>query len=193
MDRSLLAAGLVLAALPLAGAAQEAPAPGCYVEVARLMDDPPAGIGEIGAAIREIDTRLRPQVEAINEIKAQIARIEQRRAAEAPVAEPGGLEDEASAPLPAIAPDPDAEELRRLQTDLEAKQDQLKADYAAQQRALVGPVQARVSERAQAFAAQRGCAELKMARAPDLAALAAAGAQNVTGEFVNWYLANPPG
>ena len=30
------------------------------------------------------------------------------------------------------------------------------------------------------------------ARAPDLAALTASGARNVTGEFVAWYLANPP-
>jgi hypothetical protein len=32
----------------------------------------------------------------------------------------------------------------------------------------------------------------QQARPPDLAALAVAGSQNVTGEFVNWYLANPP-
>jgi hypothetical protein len=31
-----------------------------------------------------------------------------------------------------------------------------------------------------------------MARTPDLAALTTAGSQNVTGEFVAWYLANPP-
>ena len=36
------------------------------------------------------------------------------------------------------------------------------------------------------------CAEVKMARTPELPALTAAGARNVTGEFVAWYLANPP-
>ena len=65
-----------------------------------------------------------------------------------------------------------------------------RVEPAEQQRALVGPVQTRVSERAQVFATQRGCAELKMARTPDLAALTSAGSQNVTSEFVTWYLAN---
>ena len=44
------------------------------------MADPPTGIGDIGAAIREIDARLRPQVDEVNALKAQIARIEQRQA-----------------------------------------------------------------------------------------------------------------
>ena len=88
------------------------------------------------------------------------------------------------------ASDPTAERLREAQAELETKQNQLKLDYAEQQRALVGPVQARVSERAQAFATVQGCGQLKMARAPDLAALTTAGSRNVTGEFVTWYLAN---
>ena len=33
---------------------------------------------------------------------------------------------------------------------------------------------------------------MKMARAPDIAGLAAAAARDVTAEFVAWYLANPP-
>jgi Skp family chaperone for outer membrane proteins len=191
MDKTLLAAGLALAALPSAAAAQGAPAAArCHVEVARLMDEPPTGIGELGAAIRELDVKLRPQVEEVNALKAQIARIEQRQAAAAGGAGEETFDAEDRAQLPVVREDPDAEELLRLQTELQAKQDKLKLDYAEQQRALVGPVQTRVSERAQAFASQRGCAELKMARAPDLAALTTAGSQNVTGEFVTWYLAN---
>jgi small-conductance mechanosensitive channel len=197
MDKSLLAAVFVLAAIPGSAAAQPAPAAAsCYVEVAKLMADPPTGIGDLGTAIRELDTKLRPQVEAVNALKAQIARIEQRQAEAAGAGggddggEAGFGDDGGAALPPAVTADPDAEELQRLQAELQVKQDQLKADYAAQQQALVGPVQTRVSERAQAFATQRGCAELKMARAPDLAALATAGSQNVTGEFVSWYLAN---
>jgi len=191
MDKTLLAACLALAALPSSAAAQGAPATAsCYVEVAKLMDDPPTGIGDLGVAIRELDVKLRPQVEEVNGLKAQIARIEQRQAEATTRAEDPSFEGEARAQLPVVTHDPDAEELQRLQAELQTKQDKLKLDYAEQQRALVGPVQTRVSERAQVFATQRGCAELKMARAPDLAGLTSEGSQNVTGEFVTWYLAN---
>lgn len=201
MDKSFLAVAVACAAIPAAALAQgEAPAAPaaatCYVEISKLMADPPAGIGDLGAAIRELDAKLRPQVEEINALKAQIARIEQRQ--NEPAGGSGGdggegsFEDEGGGARlpPAPAEDRNAEELQRLQTDLQAKQDKLKLDYAEQQRALVGPVQTRVSERAQAFATERGCTELKMARAPDLAALTTAGSQNVTGDFVTWYLAN---
>jgi len=191
MDKTLLAAGLALAAVPCSAAAQGAPAPAsCYVEVAKLMAEPPTGIGDLGAAIRELDVKLRPQVEEVNALKAQIARIEQRQAEATTRTEDASFEGEGRAQLPVVTRDPDAEELQRLQAELQTKQDKLKLDYAEQQRALVGPVQTRVSERAQAFATERGCAELKMARAPDLAALTSEGSQNVTGEFVTWYLAN---
>ena len=202
--KTYLAPSLMLAALPASALAQgeQAAAPvsaaaGCYVEVAKLMADPPAGIGELGAAIRELDTRLRPQVEQVNVLKAEIARLEARQAegqgAQLGGGEEGGEafgEDPRSAAAAPAGPDPTAERLEQAQTELAAKQNQLKLDYAEQQRALVGPVQARVSERAQAFAAAQGCGELKMARAPDLVALTAAGSRNVTGEFVTWYLAN---
>jgi Skp family chaperone for outer membrane proteins len=198
MDKSLLAAGLVLAAFPSAVAAQGAPAAAsCYVEVAKLMADPPTGIGDIGAAIREIDVKLRPQVEEVNALKAQIARIEQRQAEAAGEiaggADDASFEDEGAALPPPVREDPDAEELQRLQAELQTKQDQLKLDYAAQQEALVGPVQERVSRGAQSFSATSGCPELKMVRTPDLAELTAAGARNVTGEFVAWYLSDRPG
>jgi hypothetical protein len=204
MDKTFLAFGLVLAALPASASAQSepaaAPAPastGCYVEVAKLMADPPAGIGELGAAIRELDIRLRPQVEAVNALKAEIARLEARQN-EAQGVQAGGGEaaeefgDESPRPAAAALPanDPTAERLTQAQAELETRQNQLKLDYAEQQRALVGPVQARVSARAQAFAAAQGCGELKMARAPDLAGLTSAGSRNMTGEFVAWYLAN---
>jgi len=195
-------AGLALAALPASALAQGEPAGaptpasvGCYVEVAKLMAEPPAGIGDLGAAIRELDTKLRPQVEEVNALKAEIARLEARQT-EGQGARLGGGEtaegfgDERPAAASAQAADPTAERLERANAELAAKQNQLKLDYAEQQRTLVGPVQARVSERAQAFAAAQGCGELKMARAPDLAALTTAGSRNVTGEFVTWYLAN---
>jgi Skp family chaperone for outer membrane proteins len=203
MRTILLAAGTALAVLSAAVSAQgDAPAavppPACYIEVQRLMAEPPAGIAELGAALRELDAKLRPQVEEINALKAQIARLEQREAQATPAAGGEAALDEAGEEAPravpaAPGPDPTAEEIREIQTRIEARQAQLKLDYAAQQEALVGPVQARISRGAQAFASsQKGCAEVKMARAPDLAALTSSGARNVTGEFVAWYLANPP-
>jgi len=202
MDKRFLIAGLAWAALPASALAQgepvAAPAPAgaaCYVEVAKLMAEPPAGIGDLGAAIRELDAKLRPQVEEVNALKAEIARLEARQnAAQAGQGSGGGEASEGfgdESPRAATAgPDPTAERLTQAQTELEAKQNQLKLDYAEQQRALVGPVQTRVSERAQVFAAAQGCGELKMARVPDLAALTTAGSRNMTGEFVAWYLAN---
>ena len=200
--KTTLAASLVLAVLPMSALAQgepaAAPAPagtGCYVEVAKLMADPPSGIGDLGTAIRELDTKLRPQVEEVNALKAEIARLEARQTegqgSQAGGGEEGGFGDDPPRPATPAASDPTAERLAEAQTDLEAKQSQLKLDYAEQQRVLVGPVQTRVSERAQVFAAAQGCVELKMARAPDLAGLTSAGSRNVTGEFITWYLANP--
>jgi Skp family chaperone for outer membrane proteins len=197
MRTILLAAAL--AALPAIASAQgdapAAPGSACFIEVRQLMADPPAGIGDLGAAIRALDAALRPQVVEINELKAQIARLEQREVTAAPATSiEAAFEDEDDAPRQAapVADDRTAEEIRRVQADLDARQARLKADYAAQQQALLGPVQARVSRGAQAFAATSGCAEVKMARGPDLPTLTTAGARNVTGEFVAWYLANPP-
>jgi Skp family chaperone for outer membrane proteins len=197
MRTILLAAGATLAVFAATASAQgdapAAPGAACYIEVRQLMAEPPAGIGDLGAAIRALDTALRPQVVEINELKARIARLEQREvAAPATSIEAAFADDDApqqAAPAPS---DRTAEEIRGIRAELEAKQAKLKADYGAQQRALIGPVQARISRGAQAFAATSDCAEVKMARAPDLAALTAAGARNVTGEFVAWYLANPP-
>lgn len=199
MRTILLAAGASLAVLSSPGFAQEeapaAPGPVCYIEVRGLMAEPPAGIGDLGAAIRALDAALRPQVVEINTLKAQIARLEQREGQAAPQStsiEAAFEDDSASRQLPPTTDDRTAEEIRRVQADIDASQAKLKLDYAAQQQALIGPVQARINRGAEAFAPNSGCAELKMARAPDLAALTTAGARNVTGEFVAWYLANPP-
>ena len=201
MRTILLAAGTALAALSATASAQgeaaAVQAPACYIEIHKLMAEPPEGIGELGAAIRELDLALRPQVEEINVLRAQIARLE-RPAAAAPAAPAPGIEqaslgfEEPSPPSAAVV-GRGAEEIQRLQAELGIKQDKLKLDYAAHQQALVGPVQARINLGAQAFASTNAaCAEVKMARTPELPALTAAGARNVTGEFVAWYLANPP-
>jgi hypothetical protein len=204
MRTILLAAAGMLAALSASASAQgDAPAaaasPGanCYIELQRLMADAPAGIGDLGAAIRALDLKLRPQVEEINALKTQIARLEQRDVSAAP-AQPSSIEaafeDDAATPAqPLPAPDDrTATEIRDARTQLDAKRAQLKLDYDAQRVAIIGPVQAKVGQRVQAFATERGCAQVKMARAPDLEGLRTAAAQDITGEFVAWYLARPP-
>jgi Skp family chaperone for outer membrane proteins len=174
----VVTSGAVLAFAAPAAQAQNASAT-CYVQVGTLMADPPQGVGELGAAIRQLDVALRPQVEEINLLKAELERSQQRQR-EAMQSEDGGDAD-----LIALQ-----DETRKLRADLDAKQSQLKLDYSAQREALVGPVQTRVSERARAFAAQRGCGEMKMARTADLAGLQAASAQDMTGDFVSWYVQN---
>lgn len=194
--RTILLAGasLVLSAPAIAqGGTPATPATTCYIEVHRLMAEPPAGIGELGAAIRQLDAALRPQVEAIKVLKAQIARLQRQAETSAePAIEPVSLDDDDTALARPVAEDPAADEIMRLEAELGEKQHQLKRDYADRQGALVGPVQTRISHGAQAFAAGNCCAEVKMARQPDVAALTAAGARDVTTAFVTWYAANPP-
>ena len=199
MRTILLAAGAALAALSATAAAQgdapaAAPGASCYIELHKLMAEPPTGIGDLGAAIRALDVKLRPQVEEINALKARIARLEQREVAPAQsTSVEAAFEDEPSTAAQALPAQDDrtAEEIRTVRTELDAKQAQLKLDYDAQRVAIIGPVQARVGQRVQAFATERGCGQVKMARAPDLEALRTAAALDVTGEFVTWYLANP--
>lgn len=187
----LIGAGAL--ALPAAGAAvgAEPGSAACYIEVARLMADPPRGIGDLGAAIRRLDETLRPQVEEIKRLKEEIARLEQRQA--------GGVRllnapAEAFGEPPREADEPNLDRVRERMAEttaeLDAKQAQLKRDFAVQHAALVGPVQTRVAERAQAFGAERGCGELKMARKADLDALRTAAAQDVSAEFIAWYAAD---
>lgn len=197
--RTILLAGaaLVLSAPAMAQggapAAPATPAAICYIEIHRLMAEPPAGIDELGAAIRQLDAALRPQVEAIKVLKAQIARLQRQAGTPSgPAIEPVSLDNDDTALTRPVAEDPAADEIMRLEAELGEKQHELKRDYAARQDALVGPVQARISRGAQAFAAGNGCAEVKMARQPDLAALTQAGARDVTTAFVTWYAANPP-
>ena len=192
-------AACAFAALSASGSAQEAapvaPGPTCYIEVRGLMAAPPAGIGELGTAIQALDAALRPKVVEINTLKAQLARLEQREVAAAPATsiEAAFAEDDDAAPqAPSAVDERTSAEITRVQADIDAKQAQLKLDYAAQQQAIVGPVQARINRGAQAFVANSGCAEVKMARAAEIAALTTAGARNVTGEFIAWYAANPP-
>lgn len=179
MQRVLIGAAGALA-LSASGAAigQQPGSATCYIEVGRLMADPPTGVGDLGAAIRQLDVALRPQVEELNRLRAELQGLQQRqqRAMQA---------ENDNADLVALD-----EETRRLAAEIEAKHAQLRLDYAAQQQAIVAPVQARVSERAQAFSAEHGCSQMKIARASELEGLRAAAAQDVTGEFVTWYAQN---
>jgi hypothetical protein len=173
------------AALALAGPAAlaqngsaHAPAT-CYVQVGTLMAEPPEGVGDLGAAIKQLDIALRPQVEEIHVLRTRLERVQQRQR-EAMQNEEGGGSDLIEL----------QEEGRTLIAQIEAKRTQLHLDYAAQRQALVAPVQTRVSQRAQAFASERGCGDMKMARTADLAGLQAASAQDMTGDFVAWYVQN---
>jgi Skp family chaperone for outer membrane proteins len=183
MRAILTVAGLALAAASTPGTAQDGAQAGaspstCFIEVRKLMAEPPVGIGELGSAIRALDLKLRPQVEEVTRLKEAVGELEARQ-------QQAMQNEDDRTDLTQLD-----EHLRHARADFESKQAQLKADYAAQQKAIVGPVQAHVGERAQAYAAAQGCAELKMARGPDLAALASAGAKNVTGDFVSWYALN---
>jgi len=181
MKTIVVAAGLALAAISATANAQEDPAPGrCFIEVPKLLAAPPTGIADLGAAIRALDEKLRPQVEEINRLKTALEKLQAESQSTT------GYDENGEAVTASGASD-EAEQQQRLSAELTAKQDQLKLDYDAQRQALVGPVQARVSQRAQVFATERGCTELKMARPPDLAALREAAARDVTGEFVAWY------
>ncbi|MEO6552589.1 MAG: hypothetical protein ABIO26_08540 [Croceibacterium sp.] len=179
------------AAVSAPGLAQGAAATGasaCFIELPQLMADGPTGIADLRAAIAQLDQRLRPQVEEVNRLKRLVQTLEQQQQQASPASETG---EEDAAPAPGAAATRDqariAADLRQTNLDLIAKQAQLQADYQAQMRAIVGPVQQRIGQRAAAFSAQRGCGHLKMARTPDLAALRSAGARDLTGEFAAWY------
>lgn len=150
----------------------------CFIEVGKLVAPPPAGVGELTAAIRQLDDALRPQVDEIKQLKTDLAALDRRQQA--------ALTSDGDEDLVALD-----EERKRLDADLEAKHAALKADFAERQKTIVGPVQARIARTAQAFGTERGCSKLEMARAPDLAALSDAGARDLTGEFVAWYGQDP--
>ena len=159
------------------------------------MADPPEGVGELGAAIRQLDTALRPQVEQIKLLESELARLQQRQRE---VMQADASQGEA--PMQNVALQTEGgsgsdlaelqDETQRVREQLVARRQQLHLDYAARRNELLAPVQARVNERAQVFASRHGCGQMKMARSTDLAALQAAAARDVTGEFVTWYAQN---
>jgi len=149
--------------------------PACYLQVSKLVADSPDGVEGLSDALRRLDAALRPQVEEIRVLEAQLERIELRQSEAL-------HNEEADADMVALQAD-----AQRITVELEEKRTQLKQDYAAQRAVLVGPVQTRVSERARAFAAERGCGELTMARAGDLEDLQAESARDMTMAFVAWY------
>lgn len=198
----ILAGVSTAAAAPLA--AQDAtPPPGtCYIELQKLMAEPPNGISDLGAAIRELDTRLRPQVEEVSRLRRLVETLEQEQQQAmrtAPVTDGDISRSLRTVAMPVTAGQASQEpgelahlsmDLRRANEDLQAKQAQLKLDYAEQMRTIVGPVQARIGQRAQAFGTERGCRGLRMARVPEVAGLQSAGARDITVEFVSWYAVN---
>lgn len=176
MDTRFAVAAAMLAALGAPAAAQESAR--CFIEVQKLLAAPPAGISDLHGAIGELDAVLRPQVEEITRLKAELERLDRRQRV-------AMTDEDSDIDLAAL----DAER-GQLNASFEAKQARLKEDYTERQKALVGPVQTRVAERAQAFGTERGCKEIKMARGPDLAALQSDGARDITGDFVAWYEAD---
>ncbi|KRA79403.1 hypothetical protein [Altererythrobacter sp. Root672] len=180
MKLILLTAGCTIAAASVPASAQEGAGSSCYIQVPKLVAAPPGGIDELGSAIRKLDEALRPQVEEVNRLKAALDRLQATN-------RPQQQEvDENGAPVERNETGPSEEE-QHLRSQLSAKQDQLKSDYAARQAELVGPVQARISQGAQTYGNGRGCSQIKMARSTDLPGLQSAGAQDITAEFVTWY------
>jgi Skp family chaperone for outer membrane proteins len=178
--KAILIGMAALAASPQPAAAQAAsPANGaaadCFIQVPRLVAAPPGGIAELGTAIRALDTALAPQVEEVNRLRSQVSQIQQRQQA--------AMQDEQSTTNLVALED----ELRSLTTTLEGKQTALRAAYAEQQRAIVGPVQAKIGKVAQAYAAEQGCTVVKMARPADMTGLTAASARDLTDGFIVWY------
>lgn len=185
MRHVVLIAGCAMVAASVSADAQESAGASCYIEVRKLMAAPPGGIDELGTAIRKLDEALRPQVEEVNRLKAALDRVQS-------ASRPQQQQDldENGEPAERIDTGGPSEEEQHLRTELSAKQDQLKADYATHQAELVGPVQSRISRGAQTYGNGRGCGEIKMARATDLPGLQSAGAQDITTEFVAWYAQN---
>lgn len=187
MKTVLVASGIaaILSAPALAQGAPVAAPSTCYIEVPRLMASP-GGIGELGAAVRLLNERLRPEAEEVNRLKRMVDTLDQQQQQ---AMQNASSTSEDSSP-PGTAPGDISKvnsDLTRASTELAAKQAQLQADYDAQMHALVGPIQERVGQRALAFGSQHGCAQMKMARGADLAALRSSGAHDMTLDFVSWY------
>lgn len=202
---SVLAAGIAaVVSVPLAAQSQ-APAPNqggtCYIELQKLMSDT-NGVGELSAAVRDLNTRLRPQVEEVGRLKRLVETLQEEQEVatrNAPVTDGDIARSVRTVASPVALSEPAREprelahltmDLRRANAELQSKQMELRAAYGEQMRTIVGPVQTRISERAQTFSGQRGCRGLKMARLPEVAGLQSSGARNITGDFISWYAVN---
>lgn len=185
-------AGVALLATPIAAMGQAAPAAppappaqpamtagGCYIQIPKLAAPPPGGIAELGAAIRALDTALKPQVDEVNRLRSEVMQLQQRQRT--------AMQDENSTVDLAKLD----EELRARTAELEPRQAALRADYTTRQKELVGPVQDKIGRVAVAYGKQHGCTALKMARASDLAGLAAANARDITDGFLAFYAGAP--
>lgn len=182
---------LALAATPLAAETTAPQAAGgtCFIQVSRLVTPAPQGIAELGGAIAALDDKLRPQVEEVNALKHRYDVLEMRLRQSQQTGDTISEEGERQAGNTAEV-DRITREMQSVSAQLETKRAQLKTDYGEQMKVIVGPVQERVGQRAQAFGSSRGCGGLKMARNTDMAELQSAGARDVTGDFVTWYAAN---
>lgn len=183
--KAILAGMAVLAALPMAALAQAVEQPavvggsGCFIQVPRLAAPPPGGIAELGEAIRALDTALKPHVEEVNRLRSEVGQLQQRQRA-------AMQDEESTVDLAALE-----EDLRTRTTAMEEKQAALRAEFAARQKELVGPVQDKIGKVAQAYANEQGCATLKMARPADMGGLAEANAADITDGFLVFYAAAP--
>lgn len=193
MKRMLIACGAAVALMTPPALAQNAPAT-CYVRLGKLMAEPPEGVGELGTALRQLDMTLRPQVEQIKLLETELDRLQLRQREALQTTTPQGAATLQTVALTDRSADSDLgelqEETQRVREQLLTKRQQLQADYTTQRQALLVPVQRRVNQRAQVFAAQHGCGQIKMARSSDLSALQAGAARDVTGDFVSWYAQN---
>lgn len=176
--KAILLAALVGGSVPLAAAAQEAPASAgaqCFIQVPRLVAPPPGGIAALGDAIRALDAALKPQVDEVNRLRSQVMQLQQRQ-------QQAAQDEESTVDLVALET-----ELRTASATLEEKQAALRTAYAERQRELVGPVQDKIGKVATAFAQEQGCAAVKMARPADMGGLAEANARDITDAFIFWY------
>lgn len=184
-------AGVALLVTPIAAMGQVPVAPlpdsvkpaitagACYIQIPKLAAPPPAGIAELGAAIRALDAALKPQVDEVNRLRGEVMQLLQRQRT--------AMQDENSTVDLAKLD----EDVRARTAELESRLAALRADYATRQTELFGPVQDKIGRVAVAYGKQHGCTALKMARTSDLDALTAAQARDITDGFLAFYAGAP--
>ena len=183
MRKILISAGCTAAWLatlsPLAAQGDAATRGVCVLDMERLLADPPRGIPGFGAAVRSRDAALEP---AKQEMDPLIDRIAEAYAARgrARAAGDAALAESLTAQIGALT------------DELDDKAKRLEGPYNALTEELVAPVEAVVDERARTFALARGCADVQIASGESLAESVSAGGEDVTADFVAWYLTNPP-